>query len=457
MVNRSNRNSKYAFNKNKTSKMVSDSRKFNQNGVKKRLGNSAKGTIKPHGVIKDARQKIKAKQQRKNVVDARDILAKMAKTQDARGKIQKMRENTYNSTKTAQHIRPIGANIIRRTDANGKICLLTNKSKPPANNMNLAIQQQLGILPHPTSRMLPKKPSYPVIKKMPHSLSRTPTMRHPISQQPAPTVIRKTIHNNYTSAPPPTIHHITSPAAYHMDMDSIYANGSNLFKWHRKEPTVMPMMRGSAMISDPTSGNWITYAPPMSNNFRSVPMPSTTYTIDVDDPMDVEDLQPQHMSVRPQRNSSNSSSNVHSRLDGSPESPPPLNTHGILSQTKTKVVVPVGHRIVVSNLQGTVTQDDIRELFEDIGQLLVARLVRPGTAEVIYKNLKDAQKAVDTYHNRQLDGQPMKCLLVNKRPSNNPTAPAISSPLVRKIPSVNAANKLVPDLSTIHKVLFQRN
>lgn len=69
----------------------------------------------------------------------------------------------------------------------------------------------------------------------------------------------------------------------------------------------------------------------------------------------------------------------------------------------------------------------LQELFEDIGQLLVARLVRPGTAEVIYKNLKDAQKAVDTYHNRQLDGQPMKCLLVNKRPLNNPTAPALVS------------------------------
>lgn len=68
-----------------------------------------------------------------------------------------------------------------------------------------------------------------------------------------------------------------------------------------------------------------------------------------------------------------------------------------------------------------------KELFEDVGELLVSRLVRPGTAEVIYKNLKDAQKAVDTYHNRQLDGQPMKCLLVNKRPVNNPTAPAVRS------------------------------
>jgi hypothetical protein len=58
-------------------------------------------------------------------------------------------------------------------------------------------------------------------------------------------------------------------------------------------------------------------------------------------------------------------------------------------------------------------------LFEDVGELLVSRLVRPGVAEVIYKTLKDAAKAVETYHNRQLDGHPMKCLLVNPRPKTS--------------------------------------
>lgn len=50
-------------------------------------------------------------------------------------------------------------------------------------------------------------------------------------------------------------------------------------------------------------------------------------------------------------------SNVHSRLDSMPAA---SESHGIFSQTKTKVVVPAGHRIVVSNLQPTVTQDDIK-------------------------------------------------------------------------------------------------
>lgn len=60
-----------------------------------------------------------------------------------------------------------------------------------------------------------------------------------------------------------------------------------------------------------------------------------------------------------------------------------------------------------------------QELFEDIGELLSSKVIRPGTAEVVYKLHKDAVKAVDVYHNRQLDGQPMKCLLmVNNKPVN---------------------------------------
>lgn len=86
-----------------------------------------------------------------------------------------------------------------------------------------------------------------------------------------------------------------------------------------------------------------------------------------------------------------------------------------------------GYRIVVSNLHNSVSQSDIRELFEDIGELVEARLVRPGVAEVIFRTMKDAELAVDTYHNRQLDGQPMKCLLVNPRASSKPTAPAIKT------------------------------
>ena len=43
-----------------------------------------------------------------------------------------------------------------------------------------------------------------------------------------------------------------------------------------------------------------------------------------------------------------------------------------------------------------------------MGALKRARVVRPGTAEVIYLNKPDAVAACRKYHNRELDGQPMQ-------------------------------------------------
>lgn len=40
-------------------------------------------------------------------------------------------------------------------------------------------------------------------------------------------------------------------------------------------------------------------------------------------------------------------------------------------------------------------------------------MLRTGMAEVAYKSQKDAMKAVEIYHNRQLDGLPMKCMMVS--------------------------------------------
>ncbi|CAH0406456.1 unnamed protein product [Chilo suppressalis] len=106
------------------------------------------------------------------------------------------------------------------------------------------------------------------------------------------------------------------------------------------------------------------------------------------------------------------------------------------------------YRIIVSNLRNTVTAGDIEELFGDVGGMVESRLVRPGTAEVIYKTQDDAQRAVDLYHNRQLDGQPMNCLLVTPRSnaviSRNNTKPALYS----------TNSNVEPDISTFHKVLF---
>merc|ERR1712242_142000 len=71
-----------------------------------------------------------------------------------------------------------------------------------------------------------------------------------------------------------------------------------------------------------------------------------------------------------------------------------------------------GAKVVVSNLQSTVSQEDILELFGDVGALKRAKVSSPGSAEVVFVNRSDALKAVEIYHNRQLDGKAMKCQMV---------------------------------------------
>ncbi|KAK9737609.1 RNA recognition motif [Popillia japonica] len=351
--------------------------KFKKNsstlGVKTRLG-----TFKAKPSIVDARQKLIQKK-RNQVVDARDILAGMARKQDARGRIQMLREKNRGESIANSNVRVIGSSILKKTDRNGKISLVTNKVKP-SSDLNIAIQQQLGLISpmRVASKKATPKRSLPSRPKTPPFI---------------PPVIRKTILNDYTAPSDPI---------YRFDYEQ-----PDMYRWYRSgHPSLLLSQELEArrskltrnLVTDGASNEWRTYR--STNN-----KPSTYIDLDA---VDDEEM---------------------------PLIPPPRSSNGV-------------------------TEDDIRELFEDIGQLLVARLVRPGTAEVIYKNLKDAQKAVDTYHNRQLDGQPMKCLLVNKRPLNNPTAPAISADIdgsssITK--STTSSNKLVPDLSTIHKVLFQRN
>ena len=71
-----------------------------------------------------------------------------------------------------------------------------------------------------------------------------------------------------------------------------------------------------------------------------------------------------------------------------------------------------GTKVVVSNLQPSVSQEDIVELFGDVGPLKRAKVTTPGTAEVVFVNVADALKAIEVYHNRQLDGRSMKCQIV---------------------------------------------
>merc|ERR1711874_384678 len=94
-----------------------------------------------------------------------------------------------------------------------------------------------------------------------------------------------------------------------------------------------------------------------------------------------------------------------------------------------------GSKIAITNLQTTVSEGDVLELFGDIGAVRRAKLVTPGHAEVTFVNKRDALKAVEIYHNRQLDGKPMKVQVMDQSSS----------------PGVGAGFKLPPSLASSKK------
>ncbi|XP_060665062.1 uncharacterized protein LOC132797357 [Drosophila nasuta] len=126
-------------------------------------------------------------------------------------------------------------------------------------------------------------------------------------------------------------------------------------------------------------------------------------------------------------------------------SPPSISMPLPLSVVNNKP----GYRLLVSNLHANVTTADIRELFNDIGPMYDARVVRPGTAEVIYKSLEHAEMAVDAYHQREFDGQPMHCVLVNPHSSNRSNHSVNSRTVTTNSSGVEV------DIDALHSVLFR--
>lgn len=78
-----------------------------------------------------------------------------------------------------------------------------------------------------------------------------------------------------------------------------------------------------------------------------------------------------------------------------------------LSSNKTKPVVTETGTILVTNLQPSVTQDDVIELFEQCGQIVEITTLSQGCVQIIYSRREYAEQAVADYHNRLLDGQLM--------------------------------------------------
>jgi len=90
-----------------------------------------------------------------------------------------------------------------------------------------------------------------------------------------------------------------------------------------------------------------------------------------------------------------------------------------------------GSRIMLTNLDPQLTEDDCLEIFQNVGP--VSRAVihynrdgsSQGTAEVHFANKNDALRAVDEYDAAQIDGRPMYVkVIANKAPTVVQRAPA---------------------------------
>lgn len=74
---------------------------------------------------------------------------------------------------------------------------------------------------------------------------------------------------------------------------------------------------------------------------------------------------------------------------------------------ETKRVATNSSTILITNLQASVTEEDVLELFGEIGQIAEIQTLSHGCVQVTYANEDFAKQAISKYHNRLLDGQLM--------------------------------------------------
>lgn len=103
------------------------------------------------------------------------------------------------------------------------------------------------------------------------------------------------------------------------------------------------------------------------------------------------------------------------------------------SQPPRASAIETGTKLYVSNLDYGVSNEDIKELFSEVGDLKRYSINydksgrSKGTAEIVFSRQSDALAAIKRYNNVQLDGKPMKLEIVG---SNivTPAVPASTNP-----------------------------
>ncbi|EEF31023.1 THO complex subunit 4A [Ricinus communis] len=92
--------------------------------------------------------------------------------------------------------------------------------------------------------------------------------------------------------------------------------------------------------------------------------------------------------------------------------------------------IETGTKLYISNLEYGVSNEDIKELFSEVGDLKRYSIHydrsgrSKGTAEVVFSRRTDALAAVKRYNNVQLDGKPMKIEIVGTNIATPAATPA---------------------------------
>eukprot|EP00096_Caligus_rogercresseyi_P013831 TRINITY_DN642_c0_g1_i2.p1 TRINITY_DN642_c0_g1~~TRINITY_DN642_c0_g1_i2.p1 ORF type:complete len:368 (+),score=96.49 TRINITY_DN642_c0_g1_i2:103-1206(+) len=360
-----------------------------------------KGKKSP-GVV-DARQRLISKS-RASIKDARDTLVKKAKSTDAREKLEKIRHLKNGKLEVKKSA---NGGITITTTKTGKLLLTTSKKKSLIKNGTKASAKKDSRQPAPKATKggrITKAKQQRVSKETPL----TRTIRGQMTESARldyelmntrvdPAILKRTVRQNVARERSP------------IDSSRFYRPMS------RRSPE-LDYYESRSRLRSPLTSRSSRYAASSRMAFdrdRSKSpayeyVPSTSYgssrsrRYDFDEPRRDSSM---HNEMRSRR--------MYKPEESSRMYPRQMTSGSSGGGSGGSYVSPLqGAKVVVGNLHNTVTQEDIVELFGDVGPLKRVKVVNPGTAEVVFVNRDDALKAVETYHNRQLDGKAMKCQLI---------------------------------------------